>query len=66
MILEENEVEFLDQLDALYKLKIGKTGIGSNKGIAQGSVISPCLSKVFIEAKTCKCSESTVIRYRDK
>ena len=34
---------------ARYRLRIGKARIKSNKGVAQGSVISPALFNIFIE-----------------
>ena len=48
-VLEENEIEFLEQLYSRYRLRIGNERMKSNKGVAQGSVISPALFNIFIE-----------------
>ena len=48
-VLEEEEIAFIEQLYARYKLRIGNKLLRSNKGVAQGSVISPALFNIFIE-----------------
>ena len=48
-ILEEDEVCFLEQLYARYRIKLGSKLLRSNKGVAQGSVISPALFDIFLE-----------------
>jgi hypothetical protein len=48
-VLEEEEITFIEQLYARYKTKIGSKTLKSNKGVAQGSVISPALFNIFIE-----------------
>ncbi len=48
-VLDEEEIQFIEQLYARYRLRIGKAHIRSNKGVAQGSVISPALFNIFIE-----------------
>ncbi len=35
-VLPEDEITFLEQLYARYRIKIGKKSVGSNKGVAQG------------------------------
>jgi hypothetical protein len=48
-VLKEEEVTFIEQLYARYKIRIGNKTLRSNKGVAQGSVISPALFNIFIE-----------------
>jgi hypothetical protein len=48
-VLEEKEIAFIEQLYARYKTQIGNKTLKSNKGVAQGSVISPALFNIFIE-----------------
>jgi retron-type reverse transcriptase len=48
-VLEEEEITFIEQLYARYKTQIGSKTLKSNKGVAQGSVISPALFNIFIE-----------------
>lgn len=48
-VLEEDEISYLEQLYARYTIRFGKSRLRSNKGVAQGSVISPALFDIFIE-----------------
>ena len=48
-VLEEEEIEYLEQLYARYTIRFGKSRLRSNKGVAQGSIISPALFDIFIE-----------------
>lgn len=48
-ILEEEEIEFLEQLYSRYVIRIGDESFKANCGVAQGSVISPALFNIFIE-----------------
>jgi len=48
-IFDEDEVEFLEQIYARLKIRIGKQLIRPNRGVAQGSIISPALFNIFIE-----------------
>ena len=48
-VLKEEEINFLEQLYARYNLRVGNKTLRSNKGVAQGSVISPALFNIFIE-----------------
>ncbi len=47
-VLEEDELDFLEQLYCRYHIKIGTSAFRPNKGVAQGSVISPALFDIFI------------------
>lgn len=48
-VLNENEICFLEQLYSRYTIRIGNSRLRSNKGVAQGSIISPALFDIFIE-----------------
>ena len=47
-ILLEEEVRFIEQLYARYSIKLGSTRLKTNKGVAQGSIISPALFNIYI------------------
>ena len=47
--LEEDEINYLEALYSRYRIRIGKRIIKFNKGVAQGSIISPALFNIFIE-----------------
>ena len=48
-VLTEDETCYLEQLYARYTIRLGKSKLRSNKGVAQGSIISPALFDIFIE-----------------
>ena len=48
-VLEEDEINFLEQLYSRYRIRIGDSLLQVNKGVAQGSVISPALFNIFLE-----------------
>jgi len=48
-IFDEEELKFLEQLYTRYRLQIGKHRIRANRGVAQGSIISPYLFNIFVE-----------------
>ncbi len=48
-IFEKDVLEYLKCLYARYRIRVGKQVIRANKGVAQGSIISPALFNIFIE-----------------
>jgi len=48
-VLPEEEIQFLEQIYARIKIKVGKHCIKPNRGVAQGSILSPALFNIFIE-----------------
>ena len=48
-VLEAKEIDFIEQLYARYRIKLGGSRLRCNKGVAQGSVISPSLFDIYIE-----------------
>ena len=47
--LDDDEIDFLEALYSRYRIKIGKKVIRYNRGVAQGSILSPALFNIFIE-----------------
>jgi len=47
-VLEEKEIQFIEQMYARYRIKLGGSRLRCNKGVAQGSVISPSLFDIYI------------------
>jgi len=65
-ILLEEEICYLEQLYARYRIKIGKNKIKSNKGVAQGSMISPALFNIFLEDLSAELGEKASLNLEDR
>lgn len=64
-VLEEDEIDFLEQLYCRYHIKIGDETFRPNKGVAQGSVISPALFNVFISDLAVELKEKADMNLED-
>src|SRR5687768_2884893 len=65
-ILSKEEVCFLEQLYARYRIKLGSTRLKTNKGVAQGSIISPALFHIFLEDLNQKIESEAKIGVEDR
>ena len=47
--MSEDEIDYLKALYAQYRIQIGDRKIKYNRGVAQGSILSPALFDIYIE-----------------
>ena len=63
--LEDIEIDYLQALYSRYRIRIGNRIIKFNKGVAQGSIISPALFNIFIEDLVEKLSQELKMSIED-
>jgi Reverse transcriptase (RNA-dependent DNA polymerase) len=64
-IFDQDEVNYMEQLYARYRIRIGDNIFAYNKGLAQGSIISPALFNIFIEDLGKELQEKADINMQD-
>jgi len=63
--LDDQEIDYLEALYTNYRIRIGKRIIKFNKGVAQGSILSPALFNIFIEDLADKLSQELKMSIED-
>ena len=64
-VMLEEEINFLEQIYARIKIRIGKHTIHPNRGVAQGSILSPALFNIFIEDLSTELQQKAQISLED-
>ena len=63
--LDDEEIDFLEALYTHYRIRIGDRIIRYNKGVAQGSILSPALFNIFIEDLADLIAQELQISFED-
>ena len=64
-VLPEEEIEFIEQIYARLRIRVGKHIIRPNRDVAQGSIISPALFNIFIEDLSYELQDKAGISLED-
>ena len=63
--MSEDEIDYLEALYAQYRIQIGDRKIKYNRGVAQGSILSPALFDIYIEDLAEEISLKTGLSFED-
>ena len=63
--MSEDEIDYLEALYAQYRIQIGDRKIKYNRGVAQGSILSPALFDIYIEDLAEELSLKTGLSFED-
>lgn len=63
--LDEEEINYLEALYTMYRIRSGNKIIRYNKGVTQGSILSPALFDIFIEDLVLAINQSTNMSLED-
>ena len=63
--MSDDEIDYLEALYAQYMIQIGDKKIKYNRGVAQGSILSPALFDIYIEDLAEEIALKTGLSFED-